>query len=137
MKTIFYLLACLFLSFVVVIPAVAQVPCEVLFEPVAETIRKTNADAFADYFAEAIECDILGEEQVYSKGQSRQIIRNLFKSDGNVKYFTIKHCSGKEYLKYAIGTVTTFTDAHYRLTMFAIVNNGKPVIQQLRVEKQQ
>lgn len=119
------------------VPAAGQLSCEKLFEPVAEAIRKTDAKAFSDYFAAAIECEIMGEEQIYSKEQAAQIVKNLFKSDGDVKYFVIKHCSGKEYLKYAIGSVTTVKGGHYRVTMFATATGDKVEIQQLRIEKQQ
>lgn len=120
----------------VVCPLSAQTECERLFEPIAETIRKNNVVAFSEYFADAVACDILSEEQMYSKEQVCQIVKKLAATEGDVRSFTIKHCSGKELLKYAIGNLTTVNGARYRITMFVNVDEGKVKIQQLRIEKQ-
>jgi len=136
MKTKFYLFAYFFVG-LFFLTAATQTSCEKIFEPIAETIRKADADAFSAFFSEAVECDIMGVEQIYSKDQAKQIISNLFQSFGGVKHFTIRHCSGKESLKYAIGNITTAAGVHYRMTMFVNVDNNKTIVRQLRVEKQQ
>jgi len=134
MKKTINLLVCLLL---LTVPLSAQTDCDRLFAPIAETLRKTDVVAFSNYFAEAVECTILGEGQTYSKEQARQVIRNFFTVNGEVRSYTIKHCSGKEYLKYAIGNLTTTNGTVYRVTLFASVNDGnKPKIRQLRIEKQ-
>ncbi|MCL2097183.1 MAG: DUF4783 domain-containing protein [Bacteroidales bacterium] len=130
MKKLTNLILCLLLF----APLPAQTDCKPLFEPIAETLRKTDFAAFSDYFAKAIECNILGEEQTYSKEQALQVIRNFFNVNGEVRSYTIKHCSGKEYLKYAIGNLTTTNGSTYRITLFVSLDEGnKPKIQQLRI----
>jgi len=132
MKKIVSLFAYLFIA---VIPLSAQDDCKRLFEPVTEAIRKTDVLAFLEYFAETVACDILGEEQKYSKGQARQAIQKFFTDNSDVRSFTIRHCSGKELLKYAIGNLTTVNGSRYRLTIFASVDNGKLKVQQLRITR--
>jgi hypothetical protein len=133
MKKIINLLVYLLL---LVIPLPAQTDCNRLFAPIVETLRTTDVVAFSGYLAEAVECTILGEEQMYSKEQARQIIRNFFTVNGEVRSYTIKHCSGKEYLKYAIGNLTTTNGSIFRITLFVNVDDGnKPKVQQLRIEK--
>ena len=132
MKTIINLLAYLFLA---LLPLSAQDDCKRLFEPVAETIRKTDALALSEYFDASVACDILGEEQKRTKEQTRQIIQKLFTDNGDVRSFTIRHCSGKELLKYAVGNLTTANGSRYRLTMYANIDNGKIKINQLRIAR--
>ena len=131
MKRNVNLLVCLL---IVLSPLSAQTDCNRLFEPVAETIRKTDALAFSEYFAETVACSILGEEQTCSREQARQIVRKFFVAEGDIRSFTIRHCSGKELLKYAIGNLTTANGTRYRLTMYARVDEGKVRVQQLRIE---
>ena len=133
MKRMISLLACM-LTVLLLLPA--QTDCNRLFEPIAETIKKADVFAFSEYFAETVTCNISGEEQSCSKDQARQIIRKFFAAEGDVRSFTIRHCSGKEQLKYAIGNLTTAAGAHFRLTMYARIDEGKAKISQLRIEKQ-
>jgi hypothetical protein len=113
-----------------------QISCEKLFEPVIKTMRANDAEGFSAYFAEVVEFDILGEERMYSKKQALQIIKDLF-ARLPVKYISLKHCSGKEYLKYATGTVTDTYGSHYRITIFVNTSGDKLSLQQFRVEKQE
>lgn len=114
----------------------AQANCEKLFEPVTEAIREANADTLANYFSETVTCDIAGVEQTYNKGKAKQVVGEFFQSAGTVKTFTIRHCSGKESLKYAIGNATTAAGLQYRITIFANVDAGKILVRQLRIEQQ-
>jgi len=123
--------------FMVVLPLSAQDDCKRLFEPLADAIRKTDIPVFSEYLAETVACDILGEEQKYSKGQARQIIQKFFTDNSDVRSFTVRHCSGKELLKYAIGNLTTVNNSRYRLTIFASVDNDKLKVQQLRITREE
>ncbi|MDR0296083.1 MAG: DUF4783 domain-containing protein [Prevotellaceae bacterium] len=118
-------------------PLLAETDCKRLFVPLAETIRKTDIPAFSEYFDVTVICDILGEEQQYNKGQVRQVIQKFFAAEGDVRSFTIKHCSGKERLKYAIGNLTTVNGSRYRLTIFASIDGDELKVQQLRIVREE
>jgi hypothetical protein len=70
---------------------------------------------------------------MYTKVQATQIVKDFFMRTP-VKQLSIKHCSGKQYLKYAIGYFTSVQGAPFRITIF--VNTKDTKIQQLKIEKQ-
>jgi hypothetical protein len=128
----------LFLIFPLI--AIAETPlssCEKLFEPIIQTLKNNNVEDFSKYFAEAVEFDILGEVKIYSKVQAQQVIKSFF-ARRLATQITLKHCSGKEYLKYAVITITDWEGLVYRITIFLrIENNGHTAIQEIRMEKQE
>ncbi|MDR3184912.1 MAG: DUF4783 domain-containing protein [Prevotellaceae bacterium] len=118
-------------------PQTSQTPCEKLFEPIIQALRNNDAEAFSDRFAKVIEFDMFDEVKIYSKEQASQIANNFFLRM-SVKRITLKHCSGKEYLKYAVTEITNAEDLLYRATIFVrIENDGAAVIQEVRLEKEE
>jgi hypothetical protein len=130
-----------FLGLFLIFPLMAmaetpQASCEKLFEPVIKTLKDNDAEALSKYFAEVIEFDIFGENKIYSKVQAEQVVKNFFMQK-SIKHIVLKHCSGKEYLKYAVITITKL-EVQYRVTIFVrIENNGHAAIQEIRMEKQE
>ena len=120
--------------------AMAETPrtsCEKLFDPIIQTLRDNNAEDFSKYFAEAIEIDFFGKNTIYSKVQAGQVIKDFF-TRKSIRQITLKHCSGKEYLKYAVISITDMEGLPYRATIFMrIENNGNGLIQEIRLEKQE
>jgi hypothetical protein len=113
-----------------------QPSCEKLFEPIIQTLKDNDAAAFSQWFAKVIEFDIFDEVKTYSKEQAAQIAKNFF-SHMAVKRIILKHCSGKEYLKYAVTEITDAEDLLYRATIFIrIEHDGNVVIQEIRLEKE-
>jgi len=106
------------------------------FEPIAKCIREGNATALSGYFAGTVECDLLGEEGMYSKAQATMVVKSFFEKYAP-KSFVFKHYSNdKQALKYAIGTMQTKAGDMLRVTVF-IKSDGEIVkIQQLRIEKE-
>jgi hypothetical protein len=134
MKKIFWL----FLIFpLIAIAETPQTSCEKLFEPIIKILRENNGDDFAEYFADAVEFDIFGESKIYSKVQAKQVIRTFFVRN-SVKQIILKHCSGKEYLKYAVTEITDSEGLQYRAAIFMrIEDNGNAVIQEIQLEKEE
>jgi hypothetical protein len=128
----------LFLIFPLI--AMAETPqtsCEQLFEPIIKVLRDNNAEDFSKYFAEVVEFDIFDENKIYSKVQAEQVAKDFFTRKA-VKQIVLKHCSGKEYLKYAVVMITDTEELQYRVTIFVrIENNGNAAIQEIRMEKQE
>ncbi|MFV0378328.1 MAG: DUF4783 domain-containing protein [Mangrovibacterium sp.] len=107
----------------------AQIP-----DDLVASLRSGNAAALSGYFNQNIELFVLDQDDVYSRAQAQQIVSNFFeqyKATG----FSIIHQSGKEEMKYAIGNLTT-NKGSFRVSFLVKNDGGKPVIHQLRIEKQ-
>ncbi|MDR3180507.1 MAG: DUF4783 domain-containing protein [Prevotellaceae bacterium] len=128
----------LFLIFpLIAMAGVPQMSCEELFDPIMKTLKDNSAEDFSKYFADAVEIDFFGKNTIYSKVQSEQIVKDFFERKA-IKQITLKHCSGKEYLKYAVISITDLGGLLYRATIFIrIENDGKVVVQEIRMEKQE
>ena len=77
--------------------------------------RAGNATKIASYFAENVDLSILETENLYSKSQAEQILKNFF-----IKHkpseFTIVHKGKSGQSEYFIGELTC-TDAIFRVTL--------------------
>lgn len=104
-------------------------------EGIISAIKSGNSSGLAAFFNANVELVILDKEDVYSKVQAEQIVKDFF-SKNKPSNFTILHQGGKEGAKYAIGSLVTNTGT-YRV-YFLIKNTGKkPVIHQFRIETQE
>ncbi|MDR1054941.1 MAG: DUF4783 domain-containing protein [Prevotellaceae bacterium] len=104
-----------------------------VFDGVANAVKKGQHSELSAYFAPSIECDILGKEDVYSKAQAIQVMRNFF-SKYKAKNFVTLHKSGKGQVKYIIGSYTTTAGENYRMTFFVKQDNDNFLVQQIRIE---
>ena len=108
-----------------------------LYEVITDLVlsfKTGNAATLSSYFNQNIELYVLDQDDVYSRAQAQQIVSNFF-NQNKATGFSIIHQSGKEDSKFAIGKLTT-TNGVYRVSFFVKNENGKPVIHQLRIEKQ-
>ncbi|MDR0737626.1 MAG: DUF4783 domain-containing protein [Prevotellaceae bacterium] len=134
MKTFFLLF---FIFPVIATAETPQIPCENLFDPIIKVLKNNSAEAFSNYFADAVEFDIFGENKIYSKLQAEQVVKTFF-TRKSIKQIIMKHCSGKDYLKYAVAEITDTEDLLYRATIFVrIESDGNAVIQEVRLEKEE
>ncbi len=107
----------------------AQIPDELVL-----SLKTGNASGLASYFNQNIELFVLDSDDVYSRAQAEQIVSNFF-NQNKASDFTIIHQSGKEDTKYAIGKLST-NNGVFRVSFLMKNDNSKPVIHQLRIEKQ-
>ncbi|MDR1405785.1 MAG: DUF4783 domain-containing protein [Prevotellaceae bacterium] len=122
------LIACLSL------PAAAQDSNDkASFDAIEEGMRNGNAAAVAAYFANTLECSVLGEEGIYSKAQATMVLKVFFEKHPPAA-FTFKHSSNRQTVKYAIGDLQTKDGKNLRVTVFIKGENKELKIQQLRVE---
>jgi hypothetical protein len=130
----------LFLFFLCPLMATAegsQVLCEKLFDPIVKTLQHSDAESFSTYFPDVISFNIFGEQQMYGKVQATQIMKDLFDRI-TVKRIVLKHCSGKELLKYAVGELTDAAGLHYRITIFIHIGAKDEItVQQFKIKKQE
>jgi hypothetical protein len=131
MKTINITVVLLFVSLF----AVAQISVseQKIFDDIANAVKKGQHDELSVYFASSIECDILGHENVYSKAQAVQVMRDFF-SKYKAKNFVTLHKSGKGQVKYIIGSYATTAGENYRMTFFVKQDNTNFLVQQIRIE---
>jgi hypothetical protein len=107
----------------------AQIPDDLVL-----SFKTGNAATLSSYFNQNIELFVLDQDDVYSRAQAQQIVSNFF-NQNKATGFSVIHQSGKEDSKFAIGKLTT-TKGVFRVSFFVKNENGKPVIHQLRIEKQ-
>ncbi len=114
----------------------AQSTGKVAFDAIEKLLKTGDAPALSAYFPDTIECDLLGEEGVYSKAQAAMIVKRFFEKHVP-KSFSFKHSSDKQAVKYAIGILQTQANDKYRVTIFMKMENDTAKIHQLRIEKEE
>jgi len=108
-------------------------PEQKVFDEIAKAVKAGQCAELSVYFASSIECDILGKEDIYSKPQAIQVMKNFF-SKYKAKNFVTLHKSGKGQAKYIIGTYQTTAGETFRMTFFVRQENDRFLIQQIRIE---
>jgi len=91
-----------------------------------------NATKIASYFAENIDLSILESENLYSKSQAEQILKNFFLNH-KPSDFTIVHKGKSGISEYFIGELTC-SDAIYRVTLNTKTDVGVKEISALTIE---
>ena len=124
----------IFLAIVSFSSIVKAVPVFDIPETIFAAMKVGNADELSKHFNSSIELVILDQEDVYSKQQAEQIVRNFF-SKYKVKSFTLLHQGGKEEAQYAIGTLET-EKGNFRVYFLVKQKNNRASIHQLRIEEE-
>ncbi|MBN2776319.1 MAG: DUF4783 domain-containing protein [Bacteroidales bacterium] len=100
-----------------------------------EAMKVGNAIEVSKHFNSSVELVILDKEDVYSKQQAEQILKNFFDKN-KTKNFTLLHQGGKEGAQYAIGNLETVSGKTYRVYFHVKESGGKPLIHQMRIEEE-
>lgn len=114
-----------------VVPAVSM-PSGTIPEGIILAFKAGNAEELAKHFNANIELVILENEDVYSKTQAEQILRNFF-TNHHPASFKIIFEGGKETSRYAIGNLST-SSGNFRVYFLIKNQDGTPLIHQLRIE---
>ncbi|MCL3779775.1 DUF4783 domain-containing protein [Prolixibacteraceae bacterium JC049] len=107
----------------------AQIPDEITL-----SLKAGDAKTLAKYFNTNIELVIEKDEDVYSKSQAEQLIRNFFKKH-KPKRFELIHNGNKGQSYYVIGKLETSTGM-FRVNMLIKKQGRKTFIHQLEIETQ-
>ena len=107
----------------------AQIPDEITL-----SLKAGDAKTLAKYFNTNIELVIEKDEDVYSKSQAEQLIRNFFKKN-KPKRFELIHNGNKGQSYYVIGKLETSTGS-FRVNMLIKQQGRKSYIHQLEIETQ-
>ena len=105
-----------------------------VFVPISKYIQSGDAEKLSAWFASNLEIDILGNINVTSKAQAKQVIKDFF-SNNTPKAFTVVHRSGKPPMKYAIGNLSA-GGQKFRVTLFVKTQDDGNFIQSIRIEKE-
>jgi hypothetical protein len=105
------------------------------FEAIETCVRVGDAAALSAWFPNTVECNLLGEENTYSKAQATIVLKKFFENYPPAK-FAFKHSSDKQTVKYAIGILQTKNKDNLRVTILIKEENKELKIQQLRIEKE-
>ena len=105
-----------------------------LYEEIANAIRSGDARSVAAYFGPTLDLTILEQEEVYSKAQAEQVLRDFFQKDPPKSFQVVHKGASREGLQYAIGTLQTASGKSYRTSFYIKSTNGKNFIQELRFE---
>ncbi len=97
-------------------------------------IKTGNAKLLVSHFKSTVELTVLNSEQVSSKAQAEQILKNFFAKNPPKSFKVIHQGTSKLGIQYKIGTLTT-AKGNFRITMNSKVENGKELIEQFRIDK--
>ena len=132
-KTIFsLLLACIY----AIIPSTAYSQddeSKVLFTSIGDDLKSGDAATFAQWFAEDMEVDVMGNAGVCSRSQARQLMKNFYERY-TPKSFSIVHMSGSLPMRYCIGNLIAGGE-RFRVTLFVKTQREIHQLQQIRIEK--
>ncbi|HEX5003422.1 MAG TPA: DUF4783 domain-containing protein [Bacteroidia bacterium] len=120
----------------VVFLATAAVALADIYTDISNAIRSGDAKSVARYFNSTVDLTILDQEEVYSKAQAEQILRDFFSKNAPRSFTLIHKGVSKEGAKYAIGTLLTAQGVEYRTYFFVKQTTAGEQIQELRFEKQ-
>ena len=95
-------------------------------------LKSGNANMVASCFNDNVELVILDKENVCSKEQGEMILRDFFSKNKPVD-FKLTHQGGTD-SEYGIGKLQTI-NANYRIYFMLKSYSNKPLIDQLRIEK--
>lgn len=101
-------------------------------EVITSSFETGNVEKLAQFFDENVDLTVLTTEGIYSKAQSKVILKNFFSTNTPAKY-TLQHQGGSENAKYVIGTLVS-NENTYRIYFLFKKTNDKIVIQKIRIE---
>jgi hypothetical protein len=103
-------------------------------DDISHAIRSGDAKLVATYFNSTIDLTLINQEDIYSKAQGEQLLRDFF-TKNPPKTFSLDHKgSSREGTLFSIGTFTSTTGKTFRVSFTLKMLQGKYSIQELRVE---
>lgn len=97
-------------------------------------LKAGDTAELVNYLNDNVEMVILDKEGIYNKDQAEVILRDFF-TKNPPRRFNLMHQGGKTKSKYGIGNLET-SDQTFRVYFLLKETNGKQLIHQLRIEKE-
>lgn len=105
-----------------------------VFEEIAFAIRSGDAKQLSTYFGPTLDLTIINREDVYSKAQAEQVIKDFFSKNSPKSFNIIHKGSSPEGTQYAIGNLVTTTGKTFRTSFYFKNSGGKNILMELRIE---
>ena len=103
-----------------------------LFDEISQSIRSGDAHSLSRYFGTNVDLTIINQQEVYSKTQAEQLLKDFFSKNYPVSFEIIHRGVSKEGSQYAIGKYTSVQGTTYRTYFYIKQNNNTYFIQELR-----
>ena len=101
---------------------------------IAASIRAGNARELSLWFSNNVDLTVLGKEEMYSKAQAEQVLRDFF-SKHPPKSFVLKHKSNNPTAaQYGIGSYVSTGNSRFRIYFLIKKIGNQSFIQQLSIE---
>ena len=107
-----------------------------IYENIGNAIKMGSAEEISRYFNTNVDLTIGNQEEVYSRVQAEQILKDFFVKNTPRSFTLIHQGLSKEGAKYAIGNLTTQQGNNYRIYFFIKQTGRNEFIQELRFEKE-
>ena len=130
MKSLYTILSFLFLSV-----NIASAEFDLL-DDIANALRSGDAKSVSKYFGNSVDLTIITQEEVYSKVQAEQVLRDFFSKNQPRSFNVIHKGESKEGARYAIGSLITNQGVSYRTYFYIKQQGGNAIIQELRFMKE-
>lgn len=113
-------------------PGVAQTQAN--FETtLVKAFQNGNADKIASYFGENVDLAIGEKQNLYSKSQAQQILKNFFTAEPSLGFEMVHKGNAGQGL-YFIGKLSTANEKEYRVTINSKTIKGIQVVTSLLIE---
>lgn len=107
-----------------------------VLDEIANSLRSGDAKSVSRFFGNTIDLTISNQEEVYSKIQAEQILKDFFNKNRPRSFTIIHKGESKEGAKYAIGTYISANGISYRTYYYVKASGTSGVIQELRFMKE-
>lgn len=105
-------------------------------DAVANALRSGDAKSVARFFGSTVDLTIIANEEVYSKIQAEQVLKEFF-AKNHPRSFKIIHKGGsKEGARYGIGSMKTNQGQTFRTYIYVKQNGKNILVQELRFMKE-
>jgi hypothetical protein len=118
------------ISFLIIFTMTAIASLDLL-DDIGNAIRSGDAKAVSRYFGNTVDLTILNQEEVYSKVQAEQILREFFNKNTPRTFTVIHKGESKEGARYAIGSLLTTQGTTYRVYFYLKQQSGSAIIQEI------
>lgn len=105
------------------------------FDSISNAFRAGDARQLASFFGTTIDLTLLDREDVYSKGQAEIMLKDFFTRNPPKSFQLVHKGSSQEGTQYGIGELMTANGKEYRITFNLRNTNGRPLLNELRIEQ--
>lgn len=101
---------------------------------IAAAIRIGDARKLSTWFNNNVDLTVLGKEELYSKAQAEQILRDFFQKHPPKSFILKHHSSNPATTQYGIGTFISRTNERFRIHFLIKKIGNQTFIQQFSIE---